>query len=342
MEDSKQIKTYVKMFEDKLQAIASEQNKKAMEKYMRNIQEYRGVKAPEVKNIYREVWAELKKSEDICPKEVAHELIRSKYGEDKNCGLLIFESVKKKVVLDDINRLVPLFEDGTLAGWANTDTVCGKVLRHWCVGDVERVKYIINWKNSKNIWLQRASCVAFVNLARFGDNKPNYKGFLDTLIETCETTIKNPERFVQLGTGWLLREIGVADKKRLHKFIEENYKYFSREGLRYAIEKLPNSEQKRFLNMNLKKDLEEEEIETKVSKRVKKNGAKADEEKKMVVEDKPTARRSSRSSSRKIVVEKEEEEKDEEESNSSGQEERVVKKKVTRKKVTTMKKTLKG
>ena len=337
MEVSKHVKIYVKLFGDNLQAIANPESKVIMEKYMRNIQEYRGVKIPGIKTVYRDVWRELKKAETPVSKEVAHELIRSKYGEDKYGAMLIFEGLKKDIVLDDINRITKLFEDGTLAGWANTDAACTRIFKHWCVGNPDRVNHITSWKNSKNIWLQRASCVSFVVLAKHGDKDPNYEGFLDKLIETCGVTIKNPERFVQLGTGWLLREIGVADKKRLHKFIEENYKYFSREGLRYAIEKLPNSEQKRFLNMNLKKDLEEEEIETKVSKRVKKNGAKADEEKKMVVEDKPKNARTTRSSSRKIVVEKEEEE----ESNSSDQDEMMIEKKVTRKKVTNVKKPLK-
>ena len=53
--------------------------------------------------------------------------------------------------------------------------------------------------------------------------------------------IKNPERFVQLGCGWVLREVSVDNLKVTVEFIEKNYEYFSREGLRYACEKMPDS-----------------------------------------------------------------------------------------------------
>jgi hypothetical protein len=44
--------------------------------------------------------------------------------------------------------------------------------------------------------------------------------------------------FVQLGTGWVLRELSRADLEGVIEFIKEHYEKFSREGLRYAIEKM--------------------------------------------------------------------------------------------------------
>jgi hypothetical protein len=46
-----------------------------------------------------------------------------------------------------------------------------------------------------------------------------------------------------------MREISLADRKRAIKFIEDNYENLSREGLRYAIEKLSDKEKKRLLNI---------------------------------------------------------------------------------------------
>lgn len=45
-------------------------------------------------------------------------------------------------------------------------------------------------------------------------------------------------RFVQLGTGWLLREIGVSNEELLQNFIDDNINYFIREGLWNAVRKL--------------------------------------------------------------------------------------------------------
>ena len=58
------------------------------------------------------------------------------------------------------------------------------------------------------------------------------------ILEICETCIKNKERFVQLGVGWTLRELGTYDLKIVKTFIENHYNEFIREGLRYAIEKM--------------------------------------------------------------------------------------------------------
>ena len=40
----------------------------------------------------------------------------------------------------------------------------------------------------------------------------------------------------------LLREMYLAEPKRTISFIEKNYDLFIREGLRYAIEKMPENE----------------------------------------------------------------------------------------------------
>ncbi len=55
----------------------------------------------------------------------------------------------------------------------------------------------------------------------------------------CKECLKYEERFNQLGVGWLLREMSVADQEGVVSLIEENKKLFIREGLRYAVEKMP-------------------------------------------------------------------------------------------------------
>ncbi len=84
------------------------------------------------------------------------------------------------------------------------------------------------------------AAVSFVNLARHGNVTAE-------VLQVCKTTIKNPERFAQLGTGWVLRELWLAEPAVVEVFIKENYQHFSREGLRYAIEKMPKKLQKEIM-----------------------------------------------------------------------------------------------
>jgi 3-methyladenine DNA glycosylase AlkD len=90
--------------------------------------------------------------------------------------------------------------------------------------------------------MQRMAAVSFVWLARHGN-------VTNEVLRVCKSTVRNPERFTQLGTGWVLRELWLVEPNRVEKFISENYLYFSREGLRYAIEKMPEGRRKRFLNL---------------------------------------------------------------------------------------------
>jgi len=62
--------------------------------------------------------------------------------------------------------------------------------------------------------------------------------------------IKNNERFVQLGAGWVLREMSLSDLDRVVAFIKDNYDKFSREGLRYAVEKMPQLLKKELMDYN--------------------------------------------------------------------------------------------
>lgn len=88
-----------------------------------------------------------------------------------------------------------------------------------------------SWCRSSNDWKQRASCVSFVCLARHGD-------YNEVILDIAKRVIQNPERFPQLGVGWVLRELSLADESAVVTFIKENYGEFTREGLRYAIEKM--------------------------------------------------------------------------------------------------------
>jgi hypothetical protein len=66
---------------------------------------------------------------------------------------------------------------------------------------VELVEAITDWCTSSNIWKARSACVGML---KWAGKDPLYDGFEERLISTAAQTIKNQERFVQLGTGALL------------------------------------------------------------------------------------------------------------------------------------------
>lgn len=91
------------------------------------------------------------------------------------------------------------------------------------------------WKDSHNLWVQRAVCVSFVNLGRFENDE-----YTDFCFRVIQRTILNGERFAQLGTGWLLRELYLCRPKQVKDLITQHIQDMSSEGLRYACEKMPS------------------------------------------------------------------------------------------------------
>lgn len=82
--------------------------------------------------------------------------------------------------------------------------------------------------------------MAYVKLAKHGEHT-------DDIVAIVNDVIKNQERFAQLGAGWVLRELWLAEPQLVVDFITERYHLFTREGLRYAIEKMDSGLQQTLL-----------------------------------------------------------------------------------------------
>lgn len=70
---------------------------------------------------------------------------------------------------------------------------------------------------------------------------------LDLTFRFAEKFLNEKEDLMHKASGWLLREAGKKDKKRLLKFIEHFGKKMPRTMLRYSIEKLSTDHRKKIL-----------------------------------------------------------------------------------------------
>ena len=125
--------------------------------------------------------------------------------------------------------------------WVTCDGLSSQVVRKLIERNPDHAPEVQAWCRSPNDWKQRASCVSFVCLARHG----NYN---DDIFDIATNLLQNPKRFPQLGAGWVLRELSLADEPAVIDFIKEHYEDFSREGLRYAIEKMDKPLRKQLLS----------------------------------------------------------------------------------------------
>ena len=98
---------------------------------------------------------------------------------------------------------------------------------------------LMKFSKSKSLWQRRVSIILTFALIRAGDLEPT--------IIISEALLKDKEDLIHKAVGWMLREMGKKDVMLLRGFLKQHSHEMPRTMLRYAIEKLPESERKRWL-----------------------------------------------------------------------------------------------
>ncbi|CAD8113478.1 unnamed protein product [Paramecium sonneborni] len=202
--------------------------------YMQNVLRFRGLLQPQIETIFKQFRKEINQLNDNEKYDLADSLMKEQFGEDKRFGLMVAEKIRFDYT--KIKKTEEWFLEGFIKDWGTSDIYCSRVLKNF-VQDKQNAKLMIEWSKSNNLWMRRSSCVGFIFLVN--KNKCD----LNMLFDICQENIIHQERFNQLGTGWLLRELSQVDLKQVIQFIERNLQYFSSEGLRYAYEKMKECEQ---------------------------------------------------------------------------------------------------
>ena len=98
---------------------------------------------------------------------------------------------------------------------------------------------LIRFSKSKSLWQRRVSIILTFALIRAGDLEPT--------IIISKALLKDKEDLIHKAVGWMLRELGKRDVMLLRGFLKQHSHEMPRTMLRYAIERLPESERKRWL-----------------------------------------------------------------------------------------------
>lgn len=93
---------------------------------------------------------------------------------------------------------------------------------------------------SRNLWERRIAVVATAHFISKGD--------LDDTFRISEMLLADKHDLIHKACGWMLREAGKKDLKRLEAFLDRHVQDMPRTMLRYAIEKLPERKRKAYLN----------------------------------------------------------------------------------------------
>jgi 3-methyladenine DNA glycosylase AlkD len=92
---------------------------------------------------------------------------------------------------------------------------------------------------SGNLWEQRIAVVSTYHFIKNND--------FNEIIKFSEMLLDHKHDLIHKAAGWMLREAGKMDLSVLIKFLDKHHKVMPRTMLRYAIEKLDESDRKKYM-----------------------------------------------------------------------------------------------
>jgi len=125
--------------------------------------------------------------------------------------------------------------------WDIVDLTCSKILGDYLVDNPEKRYILYKLVNSKNLWEQRISIVSTYSFIKQND-------FNDTL-QISKILLNHKHDLIHKAVGWMLREVGKKDINVLREFLNENIQDIPKTTLRYAIERMEESERKKYQEM---------------------------------------------------------------------------------------------
>lgn len=196
--------------------------------------QFLGLSVPQVR-------AMLPQTDELVEKEVLT-LLRSEWHEERLLALLILVRRFAKARKDEETRarLVDAYLKNTrwINNWDLVDTSAPFILGEWLRTRERDV--LDTLAKSKSLWEQRIAVLATLAFIRAGE-------FDDTL-RLCERFLTHEHDLMHKACGWMLREAGKRDAGVLRAFLDRHAACMPRTMLRYAIEKLPEGERRKYLS----------------------------------------------------------------------------------------------
>jgi len=216
--------------------------------------EFLGLKVPQTREVVKV------EGKDF-PLEEVPELLMSKWHEVRLCGLLILVAKFEKLATkrleknteairmrDEIVQLYLRYAEQA-NNWDLVDLSVHKILGHWLLlssnlGDKNyKLKVLDELAASTCLWKQRMSIVCTWKTSQMGS--PSW------CLRYAEIHLHHPHDLMHKAVGWMLREMGKrCSMDLLRDFLRQHAHEMPRTMLRYAIEKMSETERKEWMSRN--------------------------------------------------------------------------------------------
>jgi 3-methyladenine DNA glycosylase AlkD len=173
------------------------------------------------------------------PLDQADRLLASTWHEDRLAALLILGEAYPR---SDAKRQAEIYRlylarTDRINNWDLVDCSAAEVVGRHLRARSRRPLFRL--ARSRHLWERRIAIIATKHWIRDGE--------IDDTLVLAERLIGDREDLIHKGVGWMLRCVGDRDRARLQDFLDRHAAAMPRTMLRYAIEKLPQTLRRRYL-----------------------------------------------------------------------------------------------
>jgi len=183
----------------------------------------------------------VKQHRDKLTLEEIIEILHSEWHEVRLFSLLAMVDFYKRASEQDQKRTVTAYLKNKkyINNWDLVDSSAYQIIGAWH-HDKDRTA-VDKLLNAKLLWSRRIAMMSTFCHIRQND--------LDDTYRYAEALLSDEEDLIHKVSGWMLREAGKRDTKRLEVFLCQHAPTMPRTMLRYAIEKLPPTKRKKLLSL---------------------------------------------------------------------------------------------
>ena len=130
-----------------------------------------------------------------------------------------------------------LSKTSKINNWDLVDLSAHQIIGNYYFSSDREILY--QMAKSSSMWEQRIAVVSTYYFIKRNDFKE--------ILAFSEMLLDHKHDLIHKATGWMLRETGKMDLAVLRKFLDKHHKVMPRTMLRYSIEKLDESERKKYM-----------------------------------------------------------------------------------------------
>lgn len=188
-----------------------------------------GVTVPNIRKIAKEY-------KDVSL-DVVENLIHSPWHEMRMCALMILVENSKRDVMKEIFDFY-LSQTKFINNWDLVDLSAPQIVGRYLLYKDRDILYKL--ADSNLLWDNRIAIVSTLTFIRNND--------LDDTYSLSLKMMRHKHDLMHKAIGWMLREAGKRDEKRLYDFVNEYKSVMPRTMLRYSIEKFDKETRKKMMN----------------------------------------------------------------------------------------------